>query len=199
MIQRIRLTRPNVVVGGTLLVVFLVVMYAVAQFWSLRRGYNAEIENITPRMARLIGIAQSEDALQAAGADAAEIVSGVAYPADRDRAGTSAAMQQDVRELMMNAGLAISGSQIKQSRDGDGYERLRLDITVEGNVDAMEEAFAELEAMRPMVLIESMQVKPARRAVRSRPSARDQRRPEVRGDPRMLSATLELFSLRLKQ
>ena len=75
----------------------------------------------------------------------------------------------------------------------DGYERLRLDITVEGNVDELDAALAALSAARPLVYIASVRVK------QYRGSGSNSFRRHVQSgnpnDPRKLTARLELFAL----
>ena len=119
-----------------------------------------------------------------------------AYTADRDSATTAAAMQQNIRELMITAGLSVSGSQILPARKDEGFDRLSLDISAEGNIDALDDALSGLEDMRPLVFVESVKIKP----VRSRPTRKRRGEPEVilEGDPRKLTEQFHLFSLRLQ-
>jgi hypothetical protein len=78
------------------------------------------------------------------------------------------------------------------------FDRLRLDITAEGNIEALDGALASLESLRPLVFVDSLKVTPIR--------SRNQNRGRLQGveedsgseDPRRLTARLQLFSLRLK-
>ena len=102
-------------------------------------------------------------------------------------------MQQKVREVMAAAGLSVSGSQILPSRKVEGFERLNLNITVERNIGSLEEAIGSLRALRPLVLVESANIKPqrakrSRRGVEAAPQSEDQRK---------LSVRFQLLSLRL--
>lgn len=188
--------RPTMVVGCTLGLVLLLVLYWIIHFWLLRQEYAGEIESIEPRTARLLGIAESYEQLQSASTQARRSLLDLAYPPVKDSATTAAAMQQSLRELMSSAGLSVSGSQILPARKGDGFDRLSLDISAQGNIDALDEALSRLELMRPLVLVESLTVKPARERRRSRSR---QRQPVavVPGDPRQLTVRFQLISLRL--
>jgi general secretion pathway protein M len=189
--------RPTFVVGATLAVLLIALLYGVLTFGLMWQSYDDAIDNILPRTARLLGIIESREALGLAADEAVLLLSEVVYTAESDSAGTAAAMQQNVRELMAAAGLSISGSQILPTGDGGDYERLRLDITVEGNIDSLDEALAQLEIMLPVVFIESFRVKHARGGG-SRLPTRGMSREIFSGDPRRLTARLQLVSLRSK-
>lgn len=190
--MNLRLDRPHLVVGTTVAAVLLLCLYAIVQFWMMRAAYAEEIESIQPRTARLLGIEQSAEDLASAGERADSILGEVAY-LSTDSAANAASMQQEIRELMTSAGMSIATSQILSAKQYDGYERLRLDITVEGNVDELDAALAELSLARPLVYIASARVKQYRGS-----GAISYRRHVQSGnpdDPRKLTARLELFSL----
>lgn len=190
----LKATRPNIVVGCSLGLIALFALYWIMHFWMLRQEFVSEIEAVEPRTARFLGVVASSDQLQAATAEVDAVLSELAYPAERDSATTAAAMQQDIRELMTAAGLSITGSQILPARVVDGLDRLSLDITAEGNIDALDEALADLGAMRPLVLVRSVTVKPSRARRRSR---RAESESVATGDPRKLIARFQVFALRL--
>lgn len=196
MILKLKADRATIVVGSTLGLVALLALYWILQFWFLRSGFVAEIESIQPRTARLLGIVESFDQLAVASNGVGGVLQDLAYPADRDSATTAAAMQQDIRELMVDAGLSISGSQILPVRRVTGFDRLSLDITAEGNIDELDDAFSGLEELRPLVFVESVSVKPAR-VRRSRGRRAAELDNSSGDDPRKLIARFHLFSLRL--
>ncbi|MBK6511004.1 MAG: hypothetical protein IPG06_17210 [Haliea sp.] len=72
-----------------------------------------------------------------------------------------------------------------------------LDITAQGNIDALEEALSNLVSVRPLVFVGALKVSPdrARRPLRGRLGQPEE---EVEGDPRKLTVRLQLFSLRLQ-
>lgn len=191
--MELRLDRPHLVVGISVAAVVLLCLYAVLQFWMMRADYVAEIDDIAPRTARLLGIEQSAGALATAGARANSVLGEVAYLNEADSATNAAMMQQEIRDLMTSAGMSVATSQIMPTQQYDGYERLRLDITVEGNINQLDEALRALEDARPLVFIESAKVKQFRGAGSS--SYRRHVQSGNPDDPRKLSARLELFSL----
>jgi len=173
--------------------VVVAVLAAIIYFLSLRQDFAREIASIEPRTARLLGILQSTEALEAASAAAQATLRDLAYPAERDSASAAASLQQSVRELMAGAGMSVKGSQVLATRSADGYERLTLDITGEGNIEALDIALAELELIRPLVFVESFSIKPLRMRRGSAQAAADG------GDPRRLNARIQLFALRLQR
>ena len=186
--------RATIVVGTSMGLVLLALLWALFYFWSLRQDFAQQIDAIEPRTSRLLGIMQSAEQLSNASSEARGALRDLVLPAGRDSANVAASLQQDVREVMTDAGLSISGSQILPTRRAEGYDRLILDIRAEGNVDALNEALAELELLRPMVFIESVKIKPTRTRASRR---RQQQQQQVVGDPRKLSAQFKLFALRL--
>lgn len=192
--MKLALNRSTIVVGVTLGLVLLVILYCVGHLWVLRQGYVSEIELIKPRTARLLGMLDSSDQIKEAHSEAAIILDEIAYPVLRDSAATAAAMQKEIRELMTDAGLSISGSQVLPRQAEQGFDRLTLDITAEGNTGALEQALAELESMRPVVFVKSVNIKPARV---SRRRSRNREEPTI-GDARKVTARFQLISLRLK-
>ena len=189
--------RPTIVVGSTLGLVALLVLYAILQLWFLRSDFAAEIESIQPRTARLLGIAESSDRLELASNGADDALQDLAHPADRDSPTTAAAMQRDIRELMVTAGLSVSGSQILPVRKSTGFDRLSLDITAQGNIDELDQTFADIKALRPLVFVESVDVKPVRVRRSRRVNVVEANASE--DDPRKLTARFQLFSLRLTE
>ena len=189
--------RPTIVVGSTLGLVALLVLYAILQLWFLRSDFAAEIESIQPRTARLLGIAESSDRLELASDGADEALQDLAHPVDRDSPTTAAAMQRDIRELMVTAGLSVSGSQILPVRKSTGFDRLSLDITAQGNIDELDQTFADMKVLRPLVFVEFVDVKPVR--VRRSRRANVVEANASEDDPRKLTARFQLFSLRLTE
>ena len=191
--------RPTIVVGSSLGLVLVLALYLVFQFWFMRQDFVDEIEAIQPRTARLLGMVESFDQLQIASSAARTLLRKLVYPADQGSAVAAADLQRNVRDLLDDAGLSVSGSQILPQRESQAFDRLSLDITAEGNIDALDEALSGIELMSPLVFIESLKVQPQRKRNRNR-SRGGQGQPEDTGgvDPRKLTARFQLFSLRLK-
>lgn len=192
--MKLSANRSTLVVGASVGLFAIVILYCVSSLWILRQGYSEKIDSIAPRTARLLGMLETEEQLDAADRKAASILDELAYPALRDAATTGAAMQKDVRELMMESGMSISGSQVLPRQADAGFDRLTLEVTADGNTEALEGTLAALELMRPLVLVSSLSVKPARAA------RRRSNEPLIiaSGDTRKMTVKFKLISLRLK-
>lgn len=189
----LRADRPTIVVGTCAGFASILVLACIVYFLSMRQEFVREIESIEPRTARLLGILESAGKLEAASAAAQARLRDLAFPSGRDSATVAASLQQNVRELMNDAGISVTGSQILATRSADGYDRLTLDITGEGNIEALDNTLAELELMRPLVFVESLKIKPVRMRRGSAQTA-----PEGE-DPRRLNARFQLFALRMQR
>jgi general secretion pathway protein M len=187
-----KLDRTTLVVGGSFLCIGVLVLYVVASFWLMRSSYSNEIDRIESRTARLLGLVEAEQELGVAATRLRGHLQELAYADDTSTATVLAAMQQLIRDAMTDAGLSVSSSQILPIRQIDGFQRLSLDISVVGNIGEAEEAIASLALLRPLVLIESTNVKPVRTRKRRGAEAETQER-----DSRQISIRLRLLSLRL--
>jgi len=159
----------------------------------MRQEYAGDIENITPRTARLLGFIQTEEQFAIAASGVKGVLGELAYSDGRDSAMTAASMQQKIREVMTAAGLSVLGSQVLRARQIDGFEQINLDITVEGNIGSLDEAVTNLGVLSPLVLVESVNIKP----LRTRNSRRGKEATPPLEDQRKLSARFRLISLRL--
>lgn len=184
--------RPTIVVGSCVVLVLVMLLAGILYFLSLRASYVHEIDSITPRTARLLGILESADALEVASSAAESTLRDLAFPPGRDSAAVAASLQQEVREVMTEAGMSVTGSQILATRLGEGYDRITLDISADGNIDALDESLAALELMRPLLFVESLKIRPARTRRGAAEASADS------GDPRQLNARFQVFALKVQ-
>ncbi len=181
------------VVGLSLLCLASLVLFGLRGFWLMRQDSVREIDRIVPRTARMLGFIQAQEQLTAATVAVEGVLAGLTYSADGDGAMTSTSMQQVIRGSLASAGLSVSGSQILPTVRLEGFDQLKLDITVVGNIESLNEAFENLRVLRPLIFVESVNIK----AQRSRSPRRRREPVEPLTDPRMLTAQFRLLSLRL--
>jgi len=154
--------RDAAFVGVTIALPLFLFLYFALELFSLKAGYQEDIERVEPRIARLEGIQQRESELTQALTSVDGTVTNLVYPASRDRASVAASMQKDVREILIDAGLAVANSQILPDNSDEGFEVVRLDLTVSGDLSALDVALAGLSAYRPRLMIESLDIWPER-------------------------------------
>lgn len=174
------------IVGLTVLVPLLLYLNALGSLWSLRGAHQEEIDRLTPRIARLLGLVEHEDQLRESAGQVDERVSNLVYPQSQDADTAAATLQTDVRGMASRAGLTVSNSQILRVREQDNFDYIGLKLTVSGELRALDETLAEFARYRPLLLVEEFNVWPERA------------RKEDEGS-QLVSATIELLALRVAQ
>jgi general secretion pathway protein M len=173
------------IVGLTLAVPLLFVLSILADFWGVRQDYQGQIDHLEPRLARLQGLLDSEEQLQASSGKVGSRMLQLVYPPSDDQATIAAALQTSVRDIVTVAGLKVGNSRILPVKTEDGFERIGLSLTVAGEMRALDEVLVDLAAYTPLLLVESIEVKPGRAARRgAEPVAQS------------ITATLQLMTLR---
>ncbi len=175
--------RSALICGATVLLPLLLYIGLLVDAWALRSEYQADIDRLLPRVARMEGIKAFEEELSASAAEVREAIESLVYPVTTDRGEVSAALQKDVWQLMGDAGLSVSNSQVLPLREGEKFDYIGLKLTVSGDVAALDESLTALAAFTPLVIVESLDVWPNRQ--RSSEPAQQQ-----------VTASLKLVSLR---
>ena len=153
------LRRPEVLwlllAGGVLLAALAWAGWTVVAKY---RQASATIAEIDPRHARMAGMlqnkelfAQSQSALQAS---LAEFV----YPAEEDPSQTGNGALQRVRELATARGLRVTSSQAATPREDKGFDRIGLNLRVEGDWPQLVALLRELAQLRPAVYTSTLQL-----------------------------------------
>ena len=174
-----------VVVAVSLLVPLFLVLYLALDFWLMRAGYQSEIDRLQPRVSRMLGLLESEQQLQVAADRLTTQVASLVYPASEDPATISAALQKNIRQIMTTAGLSVTNSRILPLSQDEQFARVGLVLTVTGGLDALDAALLELSDYTPLLLIDSLDIKP-----RGRTRSRDG------NGVQSMTATLQLLTLR---
>ena len=122
------------------------------------RQASGLLADIEPRHARLAGmlqnkelLAQAESALQA---NFSEYVS----PAEEDPGQIANAALQRVRELASARGLRVTSSQTAAPRDENGFDRIGLNLRVEGEWPQLVDLLRELPQQRPLIYYNALQI-----------------------------------------
>ena len=170
----------------TLVIPLSLFVYAVLGTWAPGREYQSDIDSLTPRIARLRGLGNYEEELREASGSARQALDKLAYPALADAAAVSAALQTDIRQLVSATGLSVSNSQLLPVTREDRFDYLRIRLTLEGDLSGLDDALTGLAQFKPLLLVESLDIRPQRAA---RKKAESQR----------MTARVQLFSLKVAQ
>lgn len=174
--------------GLTLLLPILLYFDALLGLWSLRQDSRAEIERIQPRIARMQGLIDSEDQLRKVASTVDSQVLNLVYPATEGQAEVAAALQKNIREIITDAGLSVTNSQVLRAREQGNFDYIGIKLTVSGDLAALDEALAGLASHLPLVLVETLDVFVKR-------GSRKKDGPEQQ----LITASLLLLSLRSAQ
>jgi len=148
--------------GVTLLLPVLLYVDVLAGLWGQRSAYQARVDELVPRLARLHGLIEHRDALQEAAEKVDRQVLDLVYPASRDQASVAASVQTEVRDIFTGAGLSVSNSQVLPVKEEDNFDHIGLRLQASGGLAALDEALAGLSAHLPLVLVESIELTPSR-------------------------------------
>lgn len=168
----------------TLLIPLLLYFYTLLGLLGVRHAYQSDIDNLIPRIARLQGLIGHESQLSEASAQSSGEVAKLVYPASGDRATVSAGLQTSVRQILADAGLTVSNSQVLPVREKENLDYISIRLTVEGDMSGLDAALAGIAEFRPLLLVESLEMRPVRSANKN-------------DESQFLTATLQLLSLRV--
>ena len=154
--------RSAIICGLTLLLPLLVYLNLLFGSWALRAEYTGEIERLTPRIARLQGVQEVESLLRESSGVVQQQMSRLVYPPTAERASVAASMQTDVRQLMTDAGLNVSNSQVLPVREEENFDFIGVKLTVAGDMASLDRALTELASFSPLIIVEAMDIWPTR-------------------------------------
>ncbi|WP_041523943.1 type II secretion system protein GspM [Gilvimarinus agarilyticus] len=184
MLNRATWRKPEyLVVGVTLGVLVIVVLYVMILLLLKWQQYDAQIDDIEPRYARLAGLVQSESQLRALEREGRESLDSLVYGATENTNSVATKLQQQARNIFSVAGLDVSASQISRSKQRDGFVQINIALNADGSLDALAQALAELEQARPKIFVSKITVQPKRRRNTNEPQL-----VEVRAQLRSLQA-----------
>jgi len=144
---------------------FAIILATLAAFYmSMFVTYQeaqADIESMQPRIARFLAAQEHEKSFEAANVQS-ELVLAQQVHLSGDETAITSQLQQDVRSAFEGVGLNVSASQILPAKNEQQLSRLYLDITASGSVVALNDALAVLEAARPKIYTEWVNIQPVR-------------------------------------
>ncbi|MCB1702161.1 MAG: general secretion pathway protein GspM [Halioglobus sp.] len=181
--------------GLTLLLPVLLYLSAFFGMWGARQASLAEIHRLEPRIARMQGLIQNESRLREAAVAVDSQVMGLVYPATEERAAVAAILQTNVRDIFTKAGLSVTNSLVLPVRERGNFDYIGIKLTVSGELSELDEALVGIAEYLPLLLIESIDVAPAR-VPRVRASRNAKAAPVER---QVITASLQLLSLRAVQ
>ena len=154
--------RAALFVGLTLLLPVFLYLKTVIGLLGLGFEYAGDRGRIEPRVARLKGLMQNEAELARQRQLAEKRLREVAFPATDDSSALAARLQADIRQVLSEAGMSVSNSQVMPVREGEQFDRVAVKLTTAGSLAALDAALIGIAAYRPQLLVESLDTFPVR-------------------------------------
>lgn len=182
----LRLHRQTAVfVALTLALPLFFYLKTVFGLFGLGVDYVGERGRIEPRVARLQGLLLNEAELVKQSELAVARLREVAFSAVDDPSALAAKLQADARQILAEAGMSVSNSQVMPLRQGERFDRVAVKLTVSGTISGLDAALIGIAAYRPQLLVESLDTFPAPASARRKGE-----------DAQTLTAVMQLMVLR---
>lgn len=143
-----------------ILVLLLLLPVAAAGFflWDKHRWAGRHLAELEPRYARLLGLEASRPELVQAQRTAEAHIARLAWPSTQEPSQVGAEAQQRVRNVATVSGLSVVSSQVMPVKVEGSFDRIPLQVKLEGEAGALQAVLAVLATERPLIHIEGMTV-----------------------------------------
>lgn len=141
----------------TVLILLLSAAGAGIYVWTKHLQTQSILTDLEPRYARLLGLQIRQPDLKALGDRANEQLTRLAYPASQDitQAGNDA--QQRIRTLFADSKLEIISIQVlPPAKEETKFDRIQINLRVEGELASIQNALSTLSNQTPLVLLDSL-------------------------------------------
>ena len=160
-LQRLPLQAQVTVATAALLCVLLVVAVT-SPLLSVLFDSARQVSNLEPRIARTLGFEASGDVLATNLELVEREVELYTWDAAENLASLGAELQQTTRKMAEGAGLTVNGSQLLPSEERERTNLLRVNLELSGSPQALDAFLEELDLNRPLMLVETIRILPAR-------------------------------------
>ena len=143
----------------TMLVLALPVAGAGMYVWRAHHLSQQRLADLEPRYARLAGLLERKAELEVMGTQANQQLARLAYPVTLDvtQAGNDA--QQRIRTLFADSKLDIISIQVLTPvKEASNFDRIPINLRVEGDLAGLQNALALLSNQSPLVLVDTLTV-----------------------------------------
>lgn len=141
----------------TVLLLLLPVAGAGLYVWIHHQRIQNHLADLEPRYARLAGLLEHQADLKALGLQANQQLTRLAYPVSQDvtQAGNDA--QQRIRNVFAESKLDIVSIQVlPPAKDEAKFDRVPINLRVEGDLTGIQNAMLTLARQSPIVLVEGV-------------------------------------------
>lgn len=148
--------------SASLAILALLVVFAWLVLWNLHQANRRDIEDIEPRVARLLGLQQAAKTLAEQSRQADTLLVQLALPASLPTNQAATELMQRLRQIAEKSGLVMQGSQALPIVERGDHQLIPVSITAQGSIDGLVDLLANLQSVRPIIRIERLTVRPLR-------------------------------------
>lgn len=148
----------SLILGGGLVLVLLFALELSSRYqWA-----SDALDRIEPRYARLAGVQRAGETILVRRDEAKEALQRFAHAPDTEvpRIGTD--LQQRIRRIAEEYDVRVSGSQIMPAREEGALMAISINASMDGEIGAITEVLARLQAEQPPVLVDKLLVQAPR-------------------------------------
>lgn len=116
------------------------------------------LEENEPLYARLLGLESTSGLLLEAEKTISALLSDHAYPPEQTAVQAGNDAQQRIRAIFVASKLDIASIQVLPSKETQSFDRINVVLRVEGDLTGLQIAMIGLEGLKPIILIDSVNV-----------------------------------------
>ena len=166
----------RVVLATVVAVALAILLWVLSIVIGETASHLQSLEQTKPRIGRLLGYIDREQALRRARNQTRKQLDALAYSEEADANQVGAQLQQALRAYAEDSGLKVSGSQLLKRTDKDAYEGFELmfvELSMVGEPDAIDSFLALVDAHEPILRVDGLVVAQQRQTRRSSRRAKD--------------------------
>jgi len=127
--------------------------------WTKHQSYLGFLADLEPRYARLAGLLARQADLKTLTEQGNKQLTLLAYPASQDATQAGNDAQQRIRALFAQSKLDIISIQVLPApKDDAKFDRIPINLRVEGDLAGIQAALTALASQSPTVLLESLSI-----------------------------------------
>ncbi len=158
----------------SLLAIGVPMFWAGLYVWNKHHQMEAQLAQIEPRYARLLGILDRQADYKEINVKLQKQLAQMSYPASLDHTKAGNEAQQHIRGIFADNRLDIASIQVVSPKQVGEFDKIEIALRVEGSIKDIYEALLKLAEVSPLVLVESLSLQtvgPVRPASTQRLSA----------------------------
>jgi len=154
--KRLTFNRIHWLQAATLLALMLPLLVGAYIVWTKHQRLQGIVADLEPRYARLQGLVDRRADLESLEAKANEQLARLAYPKAQDVAKSGNDAQQRIRTLFAESRLDIISIQVLPPKEAGKFDRISINLRVEGDLAGMQAALGRLAGQSPVVVLDSI-------------------------------------------